>query len=298
MPSVYRPLPPLPPLPPFTALYRPLTMVEVPSVKLAAEFVRSWIGDTAPRAAVVLGSGLGALADSVSHGQRIDYAQIPGFPAATVAGHRGELVVGQLDGVPVMLQNGRFHLYEGHEPDVVVLPVRLFAELGASYLIVTNAAGGINPNFHPPTLMLIADHVNMMWRNPLVGPVVLGENRWPDLSDLYSNDLRTLARHVACEEGIVLEEGVYVAVLGPSYETPAEVRMLRRAGADAVGMSTVPEVVTARARGMKVLGVSSITNVGAGLSAQSLSHADVLEAGMQVAGDLERLVRGVLIRLP
>ena len=273
-------------------------MVEAPNLSLAAEFIRSRIGDTAPRAAVVLGSGLSALADAVSDGQRIDYAQIPGFPSATVAGHRGELVVGQVDGVPVLLQNGRFHLYEGHDPDAVVLPVRLFAELGVPHLIVTNAAGGLNPNFHPPTLMLIADQVNMMWRNPLSGPVVSGESRWPDLYDLYSNDLRTLARCVACEQGIVLEEGVYVAVLGPSYEPPAEVRMLQRAGADAVGMSTVPEVVTARARGMRVLGISSITNVAAGLSAQSLSHADVLEAGRQLAAHLERLIRGVLARIP
>jgi len=273
-------------------------MTELPNLDLAAEFVRSRIGDTAPRVAVVLGSGLGGLADSVSDGQRVDYAQIPGFPTPTVAGHRGQLVAGQIDDVPVLLQNGRFHLYEGHDPTAVVLPVRLFAELGVPYLIVTNAAGGLNSSFHPPTLMLIADHVNLMWRNPLIGPVVPGENRWPDLYDVYSGDLRALARGVAREQGMPLEEGVYVAVLGPSYETPAEVRMLRRLGADAVGMSTVPEVVTARARGMKVLGISSITNVGAGLSARALSHADVLEAGKQLAGDLTRIVRGVLSGLP
>ncbi len=273
-------------------------MADLPNLDLAAEFVRSRIGGMAPRAAVVLGSGLGALAEAVSAGQRIHYARIPGFPAATVSGHRGELVVGRIDDVPVVLQNGRLHLYEGHDPRSVVLPVRLFAELGASHLIVTNAAGGLNPNFRPPTLMLIADHVNMMWRNPLIGPVVRGENRWPDLYDVYNNDLRSLARRVACEQGILLEEGVYAAVLGPSYETAAEIRMLRRIGVDAVGMSTVPEVVAARARGMKVLGISSITNQGAGLSAQSLSHADVLEGGKQLAGDLTKLLSGVLSDLP
>lgn len=258
--------------------------------------MRARLGDDPPSVAVVLGSGLGALADSVE-GDRIPYDQIPGFPAASVSGHAGELVVGQLEGARVLLQSGRFHLYEGHDPSTVVLPVRLFAELGARYLIVTNAAGGLNRTFRPPVLMLIADHINLMWRNPLVGPVAGGEHRWPDLYQMYDPELREMARAVAKESGIRLEEGVYAAVLGPSYETPAEVRMLARIGADAVGMSTVPETITARARGVRVLGVSSITNVAAGLSGQALSHAEVLNAGRQSAADLERLIRGLLRRL-
>ncbi len=269
-----------------------------PTLHLAADFVRARLGDFAPRVALVLGSGLGGLAKSVLQAQRIPYSEIPGFPAATVRGHSGELVVGQIAGVSVILQSGRFHLYEGHDPAVVVLPVRLFAELGARYLLVTNAAGGLNPGFRPPTLMLIADHINLMWRNPLVGTVVSGEQRWPDMYAVYDSELRVLSREVARENGIALEEGVYAGVLGPSYETPAEIRMLQRIGTDAVGMSTVPEVITARARGLRVLGVSSITNLGAGLSTAALSHADVLEAGRFLARDLEALVCGVLSRLP
>jgi purine-nucleoside phosphorylase len=272
-------------------------MVELPQLSLAVDFLRARLSGDPPSVAIVLGSGLGALADSVG-GERIPYGEIPGFPEPTVAGHGGQLVVGQLEGKQVVLQSGRFHLYEGHGPDVVVLPVRLFAALGVKTLIVTNAAGGLNRDFEPPTLMLIADHLNLMWRNPLIGPVADGEHRWPDLHGLYDPKLRTLARKVAQENGIRVEEGVYAAVLGPSYETPAEVRMLAFMGADAVGMSTVPEAITARARGVRVLGISSITNVAAGLSAAELSHEEVLEAGRAIAADLEKVARGVVRLLP
>ncbi len=255
------------------------------------------LGGTPPRVGIVLGSGLGALADAVESPTSIPYGEIPGFPEPTVAGHAGQLIVGTLEGVPVALQAGRFHLYEGHEAATVALPARVLAELGIEILIVTNAAGGLRATFRPPLLMLIADHLNLMWRNPLLGAVVEGEERFPDMSDPYDAELRALARTIAHEQGIALEEGTYAAVAGPSYETPAEIRMLQRIGADAVGMSTVPEVLAARARGVRVLGISSITNAGAGLSGTALSHEEVLEAGRALAADLEAIVRGVLCRL-
>src|SRR5205823_12904387 len=234
----------------------------------AAEAVRRRLGDLQPTVAIVLGSGLGSVADAVQSAIRIPQSTIPGFPQPTAPGHKGELIAGTLEGVPALVQSGRFHLYEGHPPQVAALPVRVFARLGIRTLVVTNAAGGIRPSFRPPTLMLIADHINLMFRNPLVGPVAPGDERFPDMSDPYDPTLRQLARDVARTERIPLEEGVYAGVLGPSFETPAEIRMLQRLGADAVGMSTVPEVIAARARGVRCLGFSSITNTAAGLSAQ------------------------------
>ena len=266
-------------------------------VDAAASAVATRLGKLAPRVAIVLGSGLAGVADAVGAPVRIPYKDIPGFPEPGAPGHKGELVGGTLEGVPVLVQSGRFHLYEGHAPDVAALPTRVFAKLGVTTLVVTNAAGGIRHTFRPPTLMLIADHINLMFRNPLVGPVADGDERFPDMSDPYDPRLRALAHEVAQAEHIPLEEGVYAALLGPSFETPAEIRMLERIGADAVGMSTVPEVIAARARGIRCLGFSSITNVAAGLSAEKLSHVEVLEAGKQVAGQLERLIRGVLARL-
>jgi len=269
----------------------------VNDLSLALNAVRSRISDVNPKIAVVLGSGLGGLTDVLDGARHIPYAEIAGFSETTVAGHRGELAVGELEGTPVIVQNGRFHLYEGHAPSQVVLPIRIFAELGVRHLIVTNAAGGLNPQFSPPTLMLIADHVNFMWRNPLIGNNLNGELRWPDLSDVYDRQLRSIASEVALGCRIPIAEGVYAGVLGPSFETPAEVRMLRRLGCDAVGMSTVPEVIAARARGIKVLGITSVTNKGAGLSADPLTHSEVLEAGQKLVEDLERLVWGVVRRL-
>lgn len=267
------------------------------AIAKATSALRERLGETRPRVGIVLGSGLGALADAVGSPTCIPYGEIPGFPEPTVAGHAGQLVVGTLEGVPVVLQAGRFHLYEGHEAATVALPARVLSELGIEVLIVTNAAGGLRATFRPPLLMLIADHLNLLWRNPLLGAVVEGEERFPDMSDPYDKELRALARQVAREQQIDLEEGVYAAVQGPSYETPSEIRMLQRVGADAVGMSTVPEVLAARARGVRVLGVSSITNWGAGLSDTALSHEEVLEAGRALAADLERIIRGVLKRL-
>jgi len=268
-------------------------------IRRATDAVAARLGSLGPRVAIVLGSGLGSIADAVQSAIRIPQSAIPGFPEPGAPGHKGDLVGGTLEGVPVVVQSGRFHLYEGHAPAVAALPTRMFARLGVRTLIVTNAAGGIRHTFRPPTLMLIADHINLMFRNPLVGPVAEGEERFPDMSDPYDPELRAVARDVARSQRIALEEGVYAALLGPSFETPAEVRMLARLGADAVGMSTVPEVIAARARGLRCLGFSSITNVAAGLSgsALQLSHQEVLAAGQQLAGQLERLIRGVLPQL-
>jgi purine-nucleoside phosphorylase len=263
----------------------------------AAEFLLSKTGGNVPRVAVVLGSGSRGLAETMDDAVRVPYSDIPGFPEPTVLGHGGELLFGVLEGVPVVVQSGRLHLYEGHAPATVVLPVRTLACLGIGTLIVTNAAGGVRSSLTPPTLMLIADHLNYMWRSPLLGPALDGEERFPDMSAAYDEDLRSLAREVAQENGVPLAEGVYAGVLGPNYETPAEVRMLASLGADAVGMSTVPEVIAARARGVRVLGISTITNLAAGISRVKLSHEEVLAAGERMSENLGILVRGVLKRL-
>jgi len=266
-------------------------------IREATDAVRTRLAGRAPRVGIVLGSGLGFLADEVADAVHIPYREIPGFPQPGVAGHKGELVAGSLEGVPVLVQSGRFHLYEGHDAATAALPVRVFHGLGVRTLVATNAAGGVRRAFRGGTLMLIADHINLLGRNPLVGPVLEGEERFPDMSDPYDTGLRALARAVARERRIALAEGVYVALLGPSYETPAEVRMLERLGADAVGMSTVPEVIVARARGMRCLGFSIITNPAAGLAATPLAHEDVLQAAARLAVELARLIRGMVARI-
>lgn len=260
----------------------------------SADTVAAAIGGLQPRIAIVLGSGLGPLADRIEGAVRIRYGDIPGFHVPTVQGHSGELVAGKLGGVPVIAQSGRFHMYEGHSASDAVLPIRVFAALGVKTLIVTNAAGGIRRSFRPGTLMLISDHLNLTGRNPLEGPVLEGETRFPDMSAPYDAELRTTARSIAAERGITLDEGTYAALLGPTYETPAEVRMLERLGADAVGMSTVPEVIVARARSMRCLGISTITNAAAGTSSALLSHADVMDVAKQVGDQLADLVSGVI----
>ncbi len=263
----------------------------------AVAAVRSRLGTRAPETAIVLGSGLGGLADRLTDPVRISYVDIPGFHLPTVEGHRGELVAGMLAGRPVVAQSGRFHLYEGHEAHVAALPARLFGELGVTTFVVTNAAGGVRPDFRPGTLMLISDHLNLTGRNPLVGPGVAGEPRFPDMSAAYDPALRALALEVARDRGIQLEQGIYAALLGPSYETPAEIRMLRTLGADAVGMSTVPEVIVANARGMRCLGISTVTNAAAGVSGAKLSHAEVMETAAQVGQRLGDLIEGIVARL-
>ena len=266
-------------------------------VERAAAAVRAAIAPRSPRVAIVLGSGLGGLGAEIADPVRVPYAAIPGFPQPTVLGHAGELIAGTLEGVPVVAQSGRFHLYEGHDAWTAALPVRVFAALGVTTLIVTNAAGGIRRTFLPGTLMLIADHINLSFRNPLVGPVEPGDERFPDMSDPYDAELRSLARRVAARQGVPLEEGVYVGLLGPSYETKAEIEMLKRLGGDAVGMSTVAEVIAARARGLKCLGLSTITNIAAGLGGPQLSHQEVLETADSVKGRLSALVRGIVAQL-
>ena len=268
------------------------------AVLQASDAVRKAIGRRRPEVAIVLGSGLGLLGDELADAVRVAYGAIPGFPLPTVQGHAGELIAGTLEGRGVIAQSGRFHMYEGHPDAVVALPVRVLATLGIRTLIVTNAAGGIRRTLRPGSLMLISDHVNTTGRFPLAGARLEGEERFPDMSDPYDAALRTLARRVAAEERIPLEEGTYAATLGPSYETKAEIEMMKRIGADAVGMSTVPEVIVARARGMRCLGISTVTNLAAGLGAPTLSHAEVLETANRVKGDLARLVRGIVRNLP
>lgn len=263
----------------------------------AARRIGDRLGDAPPAAAIVLGSGLGGLADAIQNARSIAYADIPGFPSATVAGHAGRLIAGTLRGVPVLALAGRFHLYEGHDAQLAGYPVRLVHALGAGTLIVSNAAGGVNRNWNPGDLMLIRDHINLMFRNPLIGRVEQGDLRFPDMSEPYDARLAELARSVAKEQGTVLREGVYAGLLGPQYETAAEVRMLETLGADAVGMSTVPEVIVARAIEMRVLGFSCVTNLGTGLSASPLTHADVLDTTAGAAEKFVRLVAGVVERL-
>jgi purine-nucleoside phosphorylase len=266
-------------------------------IEAAAEAIRAKIGTRRPKVAVVLGSGLGRLAERLTEAVRTRYAELPGFPATTVIGHGGELVVGQLAGKEVLVQSGRFHLYEGHEAGTTALPVRVFASLGIETVILTNAAGGIRRSLTSGALMLIADHLNLTFRNPLVGPVLPGEERFPDMSQPYDPTLRALAHQVALERRLALQDGVYVQLLGPSYETPAEIRMLERLGADAVGMSTGLEVITARARGLRCLGISVVSNAAAGILPQKLNHVEVLETAERVGGQLAALVEGIIARL-
>jgi purine-nucleoside phosphorylase len=257
----------------------------------AAESVRARLAGRRPTLALVLGSGLGALVDAVDDPVCIPFAEIPGFPGAAVQGHAGQVVSGVLEGGEVLLFAGRFHLYEGHDAATAALPVRVMHALGVQTLFVSNAAGGIRRTFRPGDLMLINDQLNLMWRNPLVGPVVEGELRFPDMSAPYDPALLSMLRESALATGVPVVEGVYAGLLGPSYETPAEVRMLERMGADAVGMSTVPEVIVARALGMRVAGVSCITNSAAGISSTPLDHAEVLAVTARVQERFVALVR-------
>ena len=251
----------------------------------------------APRVAMVLGSGLGELSDAFERRVAIPYAEIPGMPEASVHGHAGQLVSGLLEGVEVVAMRGRIHPYEGHALAQVVLGVRLMLRLGASTLIVTNASGGVDPALRPGALLAITDHINLSGLNCLVGPndPALGP-RFSDMSEAYDAQLLALAEAVAVEQGIELARGVYAGVLGPSYETPAEVRMLRLLGASVVGMSTVQEVIAARHMGARVLGISCVTNPAAGLNEGRLNHADVEATARASAARLTQLVRGVVAR--
>jgi purine-nucleoside phosphorylase len=262
-------------------------------VRAAVDSVRSAIGFQ-PKVGLVLGSGLGGIADELSDARRIPFGDVPGFVASAVQGHAGALVAGGLEGVPAIVLQGRSHAYEGHDAEVLARPVRTLIGLGIDALVVTNAAGALNPTFRPGDIMVVSDHVNLLWRNPLAGRVRDGEMRFPDMSSPYDAGLRALARDVAVRERIPVVDGVYVAMLGPSYETVAEIRMLRRLGGDAVGMSTVPEVLVACAAGVRVLGLSLITNAAAGMTPGPITHDEVMETGALARSYFASLGRGIV----
>ena len=253
---------------------------------------------TAPAVAIVLGSGLGAFACEVSEKVEIPYTEIPGWPCSTAVGHAGKLVIGKLAGRNVAVMAGRAHLYEGYSPAQVTFGIRVLGLLGVRSMIFTNAAGGINSSLERGGLVLISDHINLQGVNPLVGPNddALG-TRFPDMSDAYSRKYREIGGQVAAELGIGVREGVYAAVLGPSYETPAEIRYLRTIGADVVGMSTVPEVIVANHMGIQVLAISCVTNMAAGIQPQKIHHEEVLETGAMVGETLVRYLKALIPRL-
>jgi purine-nucleoside phosphorylase len=271
------------------------------AVEEAAKYLQDKLGPLTPKVGVVLGSGLGAVASSVSEAVYVPYSQIPHFPQSTVEGHTGRVVAGRMGSTPVIVLQGRVHFYEGYSPTQVTFPMRVLGALGVEAVILTNAAGGIDESYELGQLVALSDHINMMGWNPLVGPneprFAISKNaglRFFDMTEAYSQRLRALAKQAAHDEGITIGEGVYLAVSGPSFETPAEIRAFRTMGATLVGMSTVPETIVARHMGMEVLGISCVTNKAAGLNSKPLSHEEVFETGRLVerrlAGVVERLV--------
>ncbi len=271
---------------------RPIPPAELPERLALLEAAVRRRSALVPRLGIVLGSGLGGLAGEVTEPVAIPFSELPGWPAASAPGHAGRLLLGRLEGLPVVMLQGRLHLYEGHDPVLVVQPVLLMGRLGAAAILLTNASGGINPTFTAGTLMVIADHINLTGRTPLLGPNAdeLGP-RFPDLTEVYAAALRERLHAAGRAEGIELAEGVYAGLLGPSYETPAEVRMLRTLGADAVGMSTVLEAIAARWAGLPVCAVSLVTNPGAGYTGEPLTHEEVLTAGAEAGPRLARVIR-------
>jgi purine-nucleoside phosphorylase len=251
-----------------------------------------------PRIGLVLGSGLGAFADSLTNPNRIPYSEIPAFPRSTAIGHAGQMVIGKANDVPVAAMQGRVHLYEGYTAQQVAFPIRVFGRMGIRAVILTNAAGGINLNYQQGALVLIRDHINLQGANPLIGS---NDDRFgvrfPDMTHAYASDYRKIAQEEATKLGITLQEGIYAALPGPSYETPAEINYLRTIGADLVGMSTVAEVIAARHMEMKVLAISCVTNMAAGIIDQPLSHKEVMETGERVKSSFEALLRAVLPRI-
>lgn len=261
------------------------------------EIIKEKLGDFVPEVGIVLGSGLGELADEFCE-YAIPYCEIPGFEASHVSGHKSRLVFAKINGKKVVMMQGRFHFYEGHPMSKVVLPIKVMKKLGVQTVILTNAAGGVNPAFNPSDLMVITDHINHMHVNPLIG-----QNddemglRFPDMSEVYNHNLVELTKKIASKLGIDLQEGVYMAFSGPSYETPAEVKMARILGADAVGMSTVPEAIVASWAGMNVIGISCICNSAAGVSTVALSHADVIHAANIAKDRFKTLIKEVIKEL-
>jgi purine-nucleoside phosphorylase len=275
----------------------------------AAAFLNAKLGSLSPQIAIVLGSGLGAVADSIANPIIIPYAVIPHFPQSTVEGHSGRIAAGLLSGVPVLVMQGRVHFYEGYSPLEVTFPTRVLGALGVKAVVLTNAAGGIQEGYRPGQLVALADHINLMGFNPLTGPneprfgfqhgaeTSGSALRFTDLTEAYSKALRALAKEAAAEEGFALEEGVYLAVSGPSFETPAEIRAFRTMGATLVGMSTVPEAIVARHMGLRVLGISLVTNLAAGLGSEPLSHEEVNETGRQAEDRLAHFFRRLLPKI-
>jgi len=263
----------------------------------AAHFILSQTS-LRPKIGLILGSGLGAFADSLADAIRVPYPQIPSFPRSTAIGHAGQMVIGNTDAIPVAAMQGRVHLYEGYSAEDVAFPIRVFGRMGVRAVILTNAAGGINLKYQQGALVLIKDHINLQGDNPLVGPNDdrLGA-RFPDMTHAYTRAYGKAAQEEAAKLGLSLEDGVYAALLGPSYETPAEIRYLRTIGADLVGMSTVAEVIAARHMGIKVLAISCVTNMAAGILDQALSHQEVMETGEKVRGQFEALLRAVLPKI-
>jgi purine-nucleoside phosphorylase len=265
-------------------------------VKEAAEYIRAQV-PSVPDLAIVLGSGLGDFAGTLNDAVSMPYSELPHWPASNVIGHEGRLVIGRLGGRTIAALAGRCHVYEGHDLRTVTFAVRSLGLLGVKTLILTNAAGGINTGFSQGALMVMDDHINLIGNNPLVGP---NDDRFgvrfPDMSEVYSRRLRTIADEAGREMGVVLPHGIYVALLGPSYETPAEIRFLRTIGADAVGMSTVPEAIAARHMGIEVLGISCITNMAAGVLPQPLNHDEVMETARRVRGQFIGLLREIISR--
>lgn len=264
-------------------------------VNEAKNYLEKKLNGKKPQIGLILGSGLGVLAEEITSPVVIKYQDIPGFPSSTVAGHKGQLVIGELEGKTVVAMQGRFHFYEGYNMSLVTFPVRVMKSLGIGKLVVTNAAGGINEKFSAGNLMLIEDHINQFGTNPLIGKNDDAQGvRFPDMSQAYSRQLLSLAEKAAEEENIQVQKGVYVGTTGPSYETPAEVRMLRQLGGDAVGMSTVPEVIAARHSDIEVLGISCISNMAAGILDQPLTHEEVMETTEHVKQDFLSLVKAVI----
>lgn len=265
----------------------------------AVQYIQSTLNNRQPKIGLILGSGLGVLGDEITNEIKIPYGDIPHFPKSTVQGHKGQLVVGTLEGKEVITMQGRFHFYEGYEMSQVTFPVRVMKQLGVETLIVTNAAGGINESFKPGDLMIITDHLNMMGTNPLIGPneEEFGP-RFPDMSEAYDRQLIQHAEQSAKRLNISVQKGVYVGNTGPSYETGAEIKMLRVLGGDAVGMSTVPEVIVANHAGLKVLGISCISNMAAGILDQPLTHEEVMETTENVKQTFLTFVKDIVNTLP
>ena len=278
---------------------RPIPPVEQPARLAALVTAVRARTPLVPEVGIVLGSGLGDLADGLVDVVAIPFADLPGWPAATAPGHAGWLLLGKLGGRPVVMLQGRFHLYEGNDPGLVIQPVLLFRQLGARIVVLTNAAGGLDPTFGPGTLMVMRDHINLTGRSPLMGPNAdeLGQ-RFPDLTDAWSPRLRERLRAAAAAEDVPLAEGIYVGLTGPAFETPAEVRMLASLGGHAVGMSTVLECIAARWVGLEVCGVSLVTNAGAGYTGEPLTHEEVLASGLIAGPRLARVLRRFIEDLP